>query len=166
VKVLFTVTDVITAIVLFLSSASTSCSGRRVPGVVYGVDNDGNVSKQLVTVHELDIERELRRVGMSFENTIYELVVKRELTEDELKTAKPTETKTTPTEVAAPQEPGVHREGDEYRPKWGYKPKVKKVRVEEPAVELERILVTPRQIQFNPGELERSDCCSRAETIG
>lgn len=46
-----------------------------IPGVLYGVDNDRNDMKQLVSVKKRDILKELRNRRDAFENTIYELVV-------------------------------------------------------------------------------------------
>lgn len=45
------------------------------PGVVYGVDDDRNVLKRMITVEKNLLMKELRDKGRSFENTIYEIVV-------------------------------------------------------------------------------------------
>lgn len=44
-----------------------------VPGVVYGVDSNGNVMKRLVYSSKREILRELNRQHFSFENTLYEV---------------------------------------------------------------------------------------------
>ena len=46
-----------------------------IPGVLYGVDEDKNVIKIMVSVPQKDILRELRERGSSLENTLYELVL-------------------------------------------------------------------------------------------
>jgi len=48
----------------------------RVPGVIYGLDEDQNVVKIMVTMDEKSILGEMRSKGKSFESTIYELHVK------------------------------------------------------------------------------------------
>ena len=45
----------------------------RLPGVLYGVDEDKNVVKVNLTVDAKSVARELRELGESIENTIYEL---------------------------------------------------------------------------------------------
>jgi hypothetical protein len=45
--------------------------------VLYGNDADNNVLKTMITIPQNDLNRELRLHGKSFENTVYELVVKR-----------------------------------------------------------------------------------------
>lgn len=45
----------------------------RLPGVLYGVDEDKNVVKVNLTVDMKSVMRELRALGDSIENTIYEL---------------------------------------------------------------------------------------------
>lgn len=55
------------------------------PGVVYGIDDDKNVLKVMVSVDKTSVQNELRTNGKSFENTIYELSVKGEDTADPLK---------------------------------------------------------------------------------
>jgi len=47
-----------------------------VPGVIYGVDEDQNVVKIMVTVDEKSVLTEMRVKGKSLESTIYELHVK------------------------------------------------------------------------------------------
>jgi large subunit ribosomal protein L25 len=47
----------------------------RLPGVLYGVDEDKNVVKMNLTVDTKAVNRELRALGDSIENTIYELNV-------------------------------------------------------------------------------------------
>ncbi len=49
-----------------------------VPGVVYGLDDDRNVLKRMVAVDQKLLLKELRVRGASFENTIYEVVIKSE----------------------------------------------------------------------------------------
>lgn len=46
---------------------------KRIPGVVYGVDESKNIVKTMFTVAQKDLMRELRLKGQSFENTIYEI---------------------------------------------------------------------------------------------
>eukprot|EP00601_Ochromonadales_sp_CCMP2298_P004258 CAMPEP_0173181066 /NCGR_PEP_ID=MMETSP1141-20130122/7074_1 /TAXON_ID=483371 /ORGANISM="non described non described, Strain CCMP2298" /LENGTH=100 /DNA_ID=CAMNT_0014104005 /DNA_START=140 /DNA_END=438 /DNA_ORIENTATION=+ len=46
-----------------------------VPGVLYGVDQDRNVLKTLVTVPQKELMRELRARGKAFENTVYEITM-------------------------------------------------------------------------------------------
>lgn len=53
-------------------------SENKLPGVVYGVDDDRNVLKLMVTVDLPVIEKELRRLGQKFENTIYEMTIQDE----------------------------------------------------------------------------------------
>jgi len=48
----------------------------RVPGVIYGLDEDQNVVKIMITMDEKLILGEMRSKGKSFESTIYELHVK------------------------------------------------------------------------------------------
>ena len=47
----------------------------QVPGVLYGVDEDQNVVKILVTVDEKAVSKEMRERGKSLESTIYELTL-------------------------------------------------------------------------------------------
>lgn len=51
------------------------------PGVLYGSDNDFNVMKHTIKISQKDVMRELRIRGPSFENTVYNLTVKKELDE-------------------------------------------------------------------------------------
>lgn len=122
---------------------------KRVPGVIYGSDADRNVVKQLVTVHQNDLTTQLRQTGMSFENTVYELVIKRELQEGETAPTPVVTEQPVSTEVPSTAA-GTEEDGETPSLK---RKKEKKVRVDAPAVELERMLVTPRQIQFNPGAI-------------
>ena len=50
----------------------------KVPGVIYGIDEDQNVVKITIMVDEKDILTQIRERGMSLESTIYELHVKSE----------------------------------------------------------------------------------------
>ena len=50
---------------------------KLIPGVLYGNDADNNVLKTMITIPQNDLNRELRLHGKSFENTVYELTVKR-----------------------------------------------------------------------------------------
>lgn len=52
----------------------------RLPGVLYGVDEDKNVVKVNLTVDMKSVTRELRNLGESIENTIYELSLTDEIT--------------------------------------------------------------------------------------
>lgn len=46
-----------------------------VPGVLYGVDDDRNVLKSMVSVDKKTLVRELQERGKSFENTVYEVSI-------------------------------------------------------------------------------------------
>lgn len=48
---------------------------------MYGTDNDGNVLKNLIQVSQKEVMKEIRIRGASFENTVYELTVKKEIDE-------------------------------------------------------------------------------------
>jgi ribosomal protein L25 (general stress protein Ctc) len=50
----------------------------RIPGVLYGVDDDKNELKTLILVDQKSLARELREKGSTFENTVYELNVESE----------------------------------------------------------------------------------------
>lgn len=50
-------------------------SQNLVPGVLYGVDDDRNVLKTMVTVDSKMLVKEIEQRGSSFENTVYELMV-------------------------------------------------------------------------------------------
>ncbi len=45
------------------------------PGVIYGVDDDKNVLKVMVTVDTKEVKKQIRTLGRSFENTIHEIAV-------------------------------------------------------------------------------------------
>lgn len=47
-----------------------------IPGVLYGVDDDRNVLKLMITMDAQVLEKELKLRGKSFENTVYEINVK------------------------------------------------------------------------------------------
>jgi ribosomal protein L25 (general stress protein Ctc) len=51
---------------------------RRVPGIVYGRDQNHNQVKISITVDMLAIIREVRKHALSFENTLYELKIQNE----------------------------------------------------------------------------------------
>jgi ribosomal protein L25 (general stress protein Ctc) len=51
---------------------------NSIPGVIYGVDDDRNVLKHMVTVDKKLLAKELRERGRSFENTLYEIVLETE----------------------------------------------------------------------------------------
>ena len=42
---------------------------------MYGKDDDGNVLKLSIVVNLLDLNREVRRLGYSIENTLYEVEI-------------------------------------------------------------------------------------------
>jgi ribosomal protein L25 (general stress protein Ctc) len=46
-----------------------------VPGVLYGIDEDRNNLKTMVTIDKKTLMKELESKGKSFENTVYELHV-------------------------------------------------------------------------------------------
>ena len=48
---------------------------KIVPGVYYGKDDDRNVIKVPIQVDMLALNREIRKYGISFENTIYEMLL-------------------------------------------------------------------------------------------
>eukprot|EP01033_Poteriospumella_lacustris_P016895 gene16896-12092_t len=48
---------------------------NRLPGVIYGVDDDKNVLKVMVTVDTKEVKKQIRTLGRSFENTIHEIAV-------------------------------------------------------------------------------------------
>lgn len=48
---------------------------NRLPGVIYGVDDDKNVLKVMVTVDTKEVKKQIRTLGRSFENTIHEISV-------------------------------------------------------------------------------------------
>eukprot|EP01039_Chlorochromonas_danica_P001304 gene1303-1423_t len=50
----------------------------RIPGVLYGVDDDRNVLKRMVTIDKKKLLKELNQKGSSFENTLYNLVLESE----------------------------------------------------------------------------------------
>lgn len=50
-------------------------SENRLPGVIYGVDDDKNVLKVMVTVDTKEVKKQIRTLGRSFENTIHEIAV-------------------------------------------------------------------------------------------
>ena len=52
-----------------------------IPGVVYGQGQDGEKSRVMVRVNKIEFLRELRRIGKSIENTVYELSVEGGATE-------------------------------------------------------------------------------------
>lgn len=61
-----------------LQGSRKSRSLRRdglVPGVLYGLDDDKNVLKTLVSVDQTKLLKELREKQTAFENTVYELVL-------------------------------------------------------------------------------------------
>jgi len=58
-----------------------SVPDATLPGVLYGSDNDFNVMKHTIKISQKDVMRELRIRGASFENTVYNLTVKKELDE-------------------------------------------------------------------------------------
>lgn len=43
------------------------------PGVIYGVDEDKNIVKILISVKENDLVVEMKKRGQSLENTLYEI---------------------------------------------------------------------------------------------
>ena len=47
----------------------------QVPGVVHGVNEDGSAMKHMVVVNAKFLNRELRELGITLENTIYDLVL-------------------------------------------------------------------------------------------
>ena len=63
---------------------------------MYGKDDDGNVLKTLIFVPQKVLAKELRLRGMSFENTVYEIITK-DVTEvpDSANPDKMVETETT-----------------------------------------------------------------------
>ena len=69
-----------------------------VPGVVYGNDEDNNVIKQMITIPQNELMRELRQKGVSFENTVYELTIKRTLDSD---ASEGTDAQQTPSEIVS-----------------------------------------------------------------
>ena len=52
-----------------------------IPGVVYGQGTSGEDHRVLVKVNLRELQREMRRVGKSLENTVYELQVEGGATE-------------------------------------------------------------------------------------
>lgn len=94
-----------------------------IPGVVYGNDDDGNVLKTMVTIPEKVLRREIRLHGLSFENTPYELIVKRAKNTDQQVDNKSAQKKSKD-DVKEPVE----------------------------LVEIGRYIAIPRQAQFNPGK--------------
>jgi ribosomal protein L25 (general stress protein Ctc) len=50
-------------------------SQNLVPGVLYGVDDDRNVLKTMVTMDSKLLMKEIEQRGSSFENTVYELLL-------------------------------------------------------------------------------------------
>lgn len=50
----------------------------KIPGVLYGVDDDRNVLKRMVTIEKKKLLKELNQKGRSFENTLYNLVLESE----------------------------------------------------------------------------------------
>ncbi len=53
-------------------------SQNLVPGVLYGVDDDRNVLKTMVTIDSKLLMKEIETRGSSFENTVYELTMEGE----------------------------------------------------------------------------------------
>lgn len=56
-----------------------SLAANLIPGCLYGNDKDGNVTKTLIMTDQKMLQMLLRTRGMSFENSLYEVVVKREV---------------------------------------------------------------------------------------
>lgn len=48
---------------------------QLIPGIVYGYDEEGRDSVDLVYVKEQDLRREVNRRGRSFSNTLYDMCV-------------------------------------------------------------------------------------------
>jgi ribosomal protein L25 (general stress protein Ctc) len=46
-----------------------------VPGVIHGINDDGTVLKHNITVDSKDLNREIRELGISIENTAYDLII-------------------------------------------------------------------------------------------
>ena len=61
--------------VLGSNSSRTLRAKKLVPGVLLGVDENRNVVKVLLQVDMIALNREIRKYGVSFENTIYELIL-------------------------------------------------------------------------------------------
>lgn len=49
-----------------------------VPGVLYGLDDDRNVLKAMVTIDQKTLLQEIKKRGRSFENTVYHAEVRDE----------------------------------------------------------------------------------------
>ncbi len=54
--------------------------GGLVPGVVHGIKDDGTPLKHLITVDTKNLLKDMREIGITLENTIYDLNVKDDVT--------------------------------------------------------------------------------------